>query len=71
MATKIFENKDASSKVTIAVFREQAPTAQSHHTDFPCLVDSDMVVVGGGAIGSNQSPGALLTASYPRQDRAA
>ncbi|KWT61860.1 hypothetical protein ADL21_11295 [Streptomyces albus subsp. albus] len=71
MATKIFENKDASSKVTIAVFREEAPTAQNHFTDFACSVANDMVVVGGGAIGAELPAGALLTASYPSADRSA
>ncbi|MCX4586188.1 hypothetical protein [Streptomyces sp. NBC_01481] len=69
MADKLFEHKDASGKVTIAVFREQAPAPSAHFFELPVSVPDDMVVVGGGAIGAETPQGALLTASFPHNDR--
>jgi hypothetical protein len=69
MTDTVFEDKDASGKVTVKVFREQASSNQPSFTDFSCAVPQDMVVVGGGAIGTETPQGALLTASYPSPDR--
>ncbi|GAB3110031.1 hypothetical protein GCM10027160_09750 [Streptomyces calidiresistens] len=71
MADLVFTDKDASGKVTISVFREQASSAAAHFFDFSCSVPGDMVVVGGGGIGARTPQGALLTASYPSPDRSA
>ncbi|MCY0929465.1 hypothetical protein OTB20_25345 [Streptomyces sp. H27-H1] len=61
---------DSSGLLTVSVFRDRATTPASKHTEVECEVDDDMVVIGGGASGSG-SPGALLTASFPREDRKA
>lgn len=71
VGTKIFEQNDASGKITIAVFERYSPTASSHNTDFAVEVPSDYVVVGGGAEGKENPIGNLLTASYPRADMGA
>ncbi|MFD3563921.1 hypothetical protein ACFWVU_30295 [Streptomyces sp. NPDC058686] len=67
----LFDDKDASGKVTISVFLDRAPTVTNHHYNVPCAVPGDMVVVGGGASGTDAPAGALLTASYPSADRSA
>lgn len=64
-STKIFEQTDASGKVTIAVFERYATYAQSSYTNFVVDVPSDYVVVGGGGEGKETPYGNLLTASYP------
>lgn len=70
MAVLDFEDTDSSGKVTIAVWRERTPTQLEHHTDFPCVLPPEFVVVGGGATGDD-TPGAPLTASFPSVDRTA
>ena len=65
MSTKLFERTDSSGLVTTAVFMEQAPAPASQFFDLAADVDSDMVVVGGGATAAEAPNGALLTASYP------
>jgi Zn-dependent metalloprotease len=62
---KLFEQTDASGKVTIAVFERYSDTALAHNTNFAVTVPSDWVVVGGGGEGTNVPQGNLLTASYP------
>ncbi len=62
---------DASRKLTIGIFHKQAAQPQHRFTDFPVEVDPDMVVIGGGGRGRDLPHGALLTASYPREDMAA
>jgi subtilisin family serine protease len=62
---KLFEQTDASGKVTIAVFERTSSVPLSHNTDFAIPVPSDYVVIGGGALGKNSPQGNLLTASYP------
>ncbi|MFG2528130.1 hypothetical protein [Streptomyces sp. NPDC048516] len=64
----IFEDKDASGKVAVRVYREQSSQEAAKFTDFACTVDEGFVVIGGGGSGEI-SPGALLTASYPGNDR--
>jgi hypothetical protein len=71
MADKLFQQTDASGKITIAVFRQQAPTESAHFFDFQVDVDPDMVAIGGGGIGTERPQGALLTASYPNNNRSA
>ncbi len=76
MATKIFEKRDSSNKVTVAVFQEQAPAPAANFTDFPVELPSGedtatMVVIGGGATGAETPQGALLTASLPNDDLSA
>jgi cation diffusion facilitator CzcD-associated flavoprotein CzcO len=67
VATKLFETTDVSGQITTAVFQDQLPDPKAH-CDIEVLVDQDMVVVGGGA-SANDLPGALLTASYPNEQR--
>lgn len=56
---------DASGTVTIRV-RQCAASAYLHAPTASCGVDSDFVLVGGGAeVIGEENPGALLTASYP------
>ena len=62
--------KDASGKITVSLFQEVALTPQNKFTDFAVKVDEDMVVIGGGGRGDD-TIGALLTASYPREDMTA
>ncbi|WP_269217946.1 serine/threonine-protein kinase [Actinomadura viridis] len=71
VADKIFEQVDASGRVTTAVFRRRSSSEEEVFTDFQVDVDPDMVVVGGGAIGADTPTGALLTASYPNSSRTA
>lgn len=71
MADKMFQQVDASGRVTTAVFRRQSPSEEDLFTGFQVDVDPDMVVVGGGAIGADTPIGALLTASYPNRSRTA
>lgn len=71
MAIKIFERTDSSGLVTTAVFRQQAAAPAAHFIDLQADVDSDMVVVGGGATAAEAPNGALLTASYPNGNRSA
>lgn len=71
MSAKLFERTDSSGLVTTAVFKEQAAFPSSHFFDLATTVDPDMVVVGGGATAAEGPNGALLTASYPTDDRAA
>ncbi|QFY09579.1 hypothetical protein GBF35_25620 [Nonomuraea phyllanthi] len=66
---KVFDHKDSSGKVTIAVFQEVSSQEQAHHFDLQADVDPDMVVVGGGATATDKPNGALLTASYPNENR--
>jgi subtilisin family serine protease len=62
---KIFEQTDASGKITIAVFERVSPTASAHNTDFAVTVPDDYVVIGGGGEGKEFPQGNLITASYP------
>jgi len=62
---KIFEQTDASGKITIAVFERFAQTASGHNTDFTVTVPNDYVVLGGGGEGKESPQGNLITASYP------
>ncbi len=62
---KLFENTDASGKITIAVFERYSTTTSGHNTDFAVTVPSDYVVIGGGGEGKENPAGNLLTASYP------
>ena len=62
---KIFEQTDASGKITIAVFERFAQTASGHNTDFTVTVPNDYVVIGGGGEGKESPQGNLITASYP------
>jgi vibriolysin len=62
---KLFENTDASGKITIAVFERYSTTTSNHNTDFAVTVPSDYVVIGGGGEGKENPAGNLLTASYP------
>ncbi|MBM2620965.1 hypothetical protein JIG36_36245 [Actinoplanes sp. LDG1-06] len=72
MATKIFEQTDSSRLVTTAVFLNQAPDPpKPAFFDLAAEVDRDMVVVGGGATAAEVPNGALLTASYPNENRTA
>lgn len=71
MADKIFQRTDASGIVTIAVFRQQASAPSAHFFDHQVDVDSDMVAIGGGATGAENPAGALLTASFPNNNRSA
>ena len=71
MSVKIFERTDSSGLVTTAVFRQEAPAAAAHFFDLRVDVAGDMVVVGGGATAAEAPNGALLTASYPSDDRSA
>jgi hypothetical protein len=71
MSVKIFERTDSSGLVTTAVFRQDAPAAAAHFFDLRVDVAGDMVVVGGGATAAEAPNGALLTASYPSDDRGA
>lgn len=59
------EFTDASNTITVRV-RACAPSAYLHAPNVSCGVDSDFVLVGGGAeVVGEGSPGALITASYP------
>jgi hypothetical protein len=71
MATKLFERTDSSGLITTAVFRQQADSPAAHFRDLRVDVDADMVVVGGGATAAEAPNGALLTASYPNDNRSA
>ncbi len=62
---KIFEQTDASGKVTIAVFERTSEEALGHNINFAIRVPDDYVVIGGGGEGKNAPEGNLLTASYP------
>ena len=64
-AVKLFENTDASGKITIAVFERYSSTTAGQNTDFAVTVPSDYVVIGGGGEGKENPSGNLLTASYP------
>ena len=64
-ATKLFEQTDASGKITIAVFERVSPAASGHNTDFAITVPDDYVVIGGGGEGKESPQGNLITASYP------
>ncbi|MCW2859529.1 MAG: hypothetical protein JWP48_1237 [Actinoallomurus sp.] len=67
--TKVFEHKDSSGRITIAVFREQATVEQAHFHDFATNVDIDLVAIGGGVEAAETPEGALITASYPSPNR--
>ncbi len=68
LGTKIYEQSDASGKISIAVFERYSNTAAQHNTDFAVTVPSDYVVIGGGAEGTNTPYGNLVTASYPNSN---
>ncbi|MFD5892306.1 hypothetical protein ACFWHQ_41090 [Streptomyces sp. NPDC060334] len=68
MANSVFQTQDALGKVTTAVFSEQAPAPSAHFFELAAAVPNDFVVIGGGAVGTDD-PGALLTASFPSGDR--
>ena len=59
---------DASGNIIITLFQRQAPDLQEHFDDFEVGVSPDMVAIGGGVIGGEGPPGALVTASYPNMD---
>lgn len=65
--SRIATAKDASGKITVSLFREDATNPQRHFTNFPVRVDTDMVAISGGGRGDD-TIGALLTASYPSGD---
>lgn len=53
---------------TIGIFSEQSPDdGRGHVVNFEIGVDQDMIVVGGGIFGHEES-GKLITASYPKAD---
>ncbi|MDR3417788.1 MAG: hypothetical protein P4L83_16545 [Nevskia sp.] len=58
---------DASGKLTVTTFYEQASSAQQHWNNFAVTVPSGYVVIGGGVVGCN-NPGNYLVASYPSSD---
>lgn len=64
-AQQINTHKDASGKITIAVFEKESGTFQSHYNDFAIEVPDQFVVVGGGVKGKRTPTGNLITASYP------
>ncbi len=64
-ATKVFEQTDASGKVTVAFFERYSGVTSAHNTDFAVTVPADYVVIGGGGEGKETPQGNLLTASYP------
>jgi hypothetical protein len=71
MSVKLFERTDSSGLVTTAVFRQEAASPAAHFFDLQVDVAGDMVAVGGGATGAEVPNGALLTASYPNDNRSA
>ena len=71
MPEQLNEFTDASGRVTVAVFRQRAGSAQQHFFDLAADVPEDMVAIGGGAEAVNVPEGALLTASYPNGDLSA
>lgn len=70
-SSRIGTYNDASGKITVGVFKNVSPTKADIQTNIAAEVDSDMVVIGGGAVASDENPGALLTASYPNENRSA
>lgn len=65
---RLNEFHDASGLITVSVFFAKSQNEQEHFTDFGVNVDPDMVCIGGGGDATDNSPGALLTASYPNDD---
>jgi hypothetical protein len=66
--TQINTIRDASGFITVSLFSRIGNPPQQHWIDEEILVpDPDMIAIGGGGIG-NDSPGALLTASYPNSN---
>jgi hypothetical protein len=63
--------KDASGKITVAVFERKAGDSQQHFHDYAASVPDDMIVIGGGAEATSVPYGALLTASYPNSEMSA
>jgi hypothetical protein len=59
---------DTSQKVTVGVFRDRVSSASIQHELRVRVEDPDMLVIGGGGIGTVGPPGALLTASHPNDD---
>ncbi len=57
--------KDASGKITVAVFERSAGNEQAHFTDFAIDVPEGFVAIGGGIRATNLGSGNLITASYP------
>jgi hypothetical protein len=56
---------DSSGTVTVRI-KECPPTGFGEHLTATCTVDSNFVLIGGGAdVVGEGNPGALLTASYP------
>lgn len=68
---KVFEQTDASGKVTIAVFERTSGVLSGHNANFAVSVPADYVVIGGGGEGKGAPVGNLLTASYPNADLSA
>lgn len=68
LGARVIERTDPSGRLTVAVFERQADTAAQNFRDFPVSVTPDYVVIGGGAMATNQPQGNLLTASYPSGD---
>lgn len=63
---------DASGLVTVGVYELKGGSPQSIWTEAKVRVpDPDMIVIGGGATGTNWPEGAYLTASYPDWDKKA
>jgi hypothetical protein len=61
--------RDASGRVTVAVFSHQGSPAQAHWTEEEILVgDPDMIAIGGGGTGTDFPQGNMLTASHPNND---
>jgi hypothetical protein len=61
------EFKDSSGRISVSVWRRESETSQSLFNNFEVDVGEEWVCVGGGGTGS-ESPGHLLTASYPYGD---
>jgi hypothetical protein len=61
--------RDASERVTVAVFSHRGSPAQAHWINETILVgDPNMIAIGGGGTAARAPAGALLTASYPNDD---
>lgn len=68
MSSRLGTFRDASGRITVAVFSDRSSSQEQHHHDVGAQVSEDLVVVGGGAAAQNRPQGALLTASYPNRE---
>ncbi|MGO1055306.1 hypothetical protein [Crossiella sp. CA198] len=69
VGTPISSHTDASGRVTVTVFERRSHQQQLHRDHMVTMPDPEMAVVGGGAVAWKQGYGALLTASYPSEDK--